>query len=138
MARPVTSPTTGTTRVEPRLGPGPLSEQPLCGTTPGAEVNLTQLVAWIQVRSVPQPSPYDQAVTRGVATRALSVRSRDTSFFGARQVRVERPQERLNALDVMGVIALELHDRGIRQPLSEDIDQSLQPVCGPWSGAQGR
>ncbi len=47
---------------------------------------------------------------RGRRPIPMPVRSRDTSFFGARQVRFERPEERVDALDVVGVIALELHD----------------------------
>jgi hypothetical protein len=39
-----------------------------------------------------------------------AVRSCDASFFGARHVRAERPKERVDALDVVGVIALELQD----------------------------
>ena len=76
--------------------------------------------------SGPRPSSYDQAVTCRVATRLrCPVRSRDTSFSGACQMSFERPEERVDGLDVVGVIALELPDRSIRQPLAEDIDQSL-------------
>jgi hypothetical protein len=41
---------------------------------------------------------------------SMTLRSRHTSFFGARQVAFERLQERLGALDVVRVIALELND----------------------------
>lgn len=40
----------------------------------------------------------------------MHVRSRDLSFVGARQVRFERLEEGVDALDVVGVIALELHN----------------------------
>ena len=62
---------------------------------------------------------------RAIAGKLRGGRSRDATFSCARQVRVERPEERVDGLDVVGVIALELPDRSIRQPLAEDIDQSL-------------
>ena len=41
---------------------------------------------------------------------AMRVRSRDVTLVAASQVRFERPEEGVDALDVVGVIAFELHN----------------------------
>jgi len=41
---------------------------------------------------------------------AMRVRSRDVTLVAASQVRLEGGEEAVDALDVVGVIALELHD----------------------------
>jgi hypothetical protein len=42
-----------------------------------------------------------------------------------RDVTLERLQKGIDALDVRGMVAWELHDRGVRKPLAQYIDHSL-------------